>query len=182
MLMGDIDAAERNIALLRDSFPRPVPRYWHALSRGFEGQVLIERGDVAHGLPLLAGALEELRERGFEVVCRPFLGSLAIALAAADRLPEALASIDTAIAYAEHSDERWLLPEWLRIKAQFSLLFDPWNSGAAEVLLRRGIDCARNQGAVAWERRCAASLARLPDQHQVYQFNVSPAHLPQSSP
>jgi predicted ATPase len=163
ILEGDPDAAQLNIARLRESFPRPVPRYWNALSRGFEAQVLIERGDVSSGLPLLRDVLDELGECGFQAVCRPFFGTLAVGLAAANQLDEALVSIDTAIAYAERSDERWSLPEWLRIKGQLLLLSDPWNSGAAEIILRRGLECARHQGAVAWELRCARSLARLLD-------------------
>jgi hypothetical protein len=164
ILMVDLDAAERNVALLRGTFPRPAPRYWHALSRSFEGQVLIERGAVARGLPLLQGALDELRELGFEGVCRPFFGALSLGHAAAGQLPEALASIENAIAYAARSDERWSLPEWLRIKAQLLLLEDPACSGA-EALLRQGLDCARRQGAATWEQRCATSLARLWDRH-----------------
>jgi predicted ATPase/DNA-binding winged helix-turn-helix (wHTH) protein len=164
ILMGDLDTAERNVALLRESFPRPAPRYWNALGRGFDGHILIERGDAARGLPLLWGALEELRERGFEAICRPFLGAQAVGLATVGQLPEALAVIDTAIMFAECSEERWMLPEWLRIKAQLLLIYDPSNSDAAKVLLRQGLDCAQRQGAVAWKLRCAHSLASLCDE------------------
>jgi hypothetical protein len=159
--MEDFDAAERSVGLLRETLSKDTPRYWHALSRGFQGQVLVERGEAAHGLPLLRGASDELRERGFEGACRPFFGSLALGLAAADQLPEALTLMDNAIAYGERSDERWSLPEWLRIKARLLPLDNSSDSADAERLLIPGLDCARRQGAHAWERRCATSLARL---------------------
>ncbi|HEX4152246.1 MAG TPA: winged helix-turn-helix domain-containing protein [Steroidobacteraceae bacterium] len=162
LLAEDFDAAERNVALLRQSCHRTTPGYWHALCRGFEGQGLIARGQ-RQGLALLRGALEELGERGFEGFCRPFVGAASLGLAAAGRLHEALTSIEAAIAYAERSAERWSLPEWLRINAELLLLDDPSNRGAAELLLLQGLDCARRQGAVAWEQRCARSLARLQD-------------------
>jgi hypothetical protein len=69
--------------------------------------------------------------------------------------------MDNAIAYGERSDERWSLPEWLRIKARLLLFDDSSNSAEAERVLIQGLDCARRQGACAWERRCATSLARL---------------------
>jgi hypothetical protein len=102
-----------------------VFRFWDALSRGLDGQLRIGRGAVAQGLPLLQDAFSDLQERGFEGTSRPLYGALSLGLAAVDRVPEALGTIDTAIEYAERSGERWLLPEWLRIKAELLLADHP---------------------------------------------------------
>ncbi|WP_371365560.1 winged helix-turn-helix domain-containing protein [Pseudomonas sp. QL9] len=54
----------------------------------------------------------------------------------------------------------WCAPEWLRIEA-CQLLERGSEGGEAESLLSRALELARRSGALAWELRCATTLARL---------------------
>ncbi|WP_156958055.1 hypothetical protein [Pseudomonas knackmussii] len=54
----------------------------------------------------------------------------------------------------------WCAPEWLRIEA-CQLLERGSEGGEAESQLSRALELARRSGALAWELRCATTLARL---------------------
>jgi predicted ATPase len=70
--------------------------------------------------------------------------------------------IEEAIVRSEHSEERWLNAEVLRIKGELILLQDaPGAAVMAEDHFRQALDLARRQGALSWELRAATSLARL---------------------
>ena len=67
-----------------------------------------------------------------------------------------------AISGAKRNEERWYLPETLRIKGQLLVLQGaPGAAAAAEDDFRQALDWARQQGALSWELRAATSLARL---------------------
>jgi predicted ATPase len=77
-------------------------------------------------------------------------------------LTQGLATIDEALARSERSEERWSVAELLRIKGELVVLQGA--SGAKRVTeehFRQSLDWARRQGALSWELRSAASLARL---------------------
>jgi predicted ATPase len=66
------------------------------------------------------------------------------------------------LAQARRNEERWCLPELLRIKGTLlSLEGNPGSTIAAENHFLESLDWARRQGALSWELRAAVSLARL---------------------
>ncbi len=65
---------------------------------------------------------------------------------------------DTAFARADAGKADWCLPELLRLRAIRVAGADP---ALADTLLRRSIELARRDDALAWELRSSASLARL---------------------
>ncbi len=70
--------------------------------------------------------------------------------------------IDETLQRIERNEERWYLPETLRIKGEILLLQGaPGAAAAAEDHLGQALDWARQQGALSWELRAATSLARL---------------------
>jgi predicted ATPase len=70
--------------------------------------------------------------------------------------------IDEATVRSEHSEERWLDAEVLRIRGELLLLQgEPGAAAAAESYFRQALDWAHRQGALSWELRAATSLARL---------------------
>ena len=78
-------------------------------------------------------------------------------------LDEGLAT-DEALVRAENGLAGWCAAELLRVKAQTLLRktkAEGEGDGAAEGLLLRSLDIAREQGALSWELRTAMSLARL---------------------
>ena len=87
---------------------------------------------------------------------------MAEALGRAGQNADGLAAIEEAIARSERTEERWAIAEMLRIKGELLLMQGgPEAADAAEDLFRQALDWARQQGALSWELRAAASLARL---------------------
>jgi predicted ATPase len=74
--------------------------------------------------------------------------------------------IEEAIARSEHTEERWLIAELLRVKGELFLLQGtPGAAAAAEGQFLQALDLAHRQGALSWELRAATSLARLLRDH-----------------
>jgi predicted ATPase len=66
------------------------------------------------------------------------------------------------LAWAKRTDERWLLPELLRIEGELLLMQDaPGAAATAEEHFWQALEWARRQGALSWELRAATSLAQL---------------------
>ena len=91
-----------------------------------------------------------------------FLGALAEGLGSAGRATEGLAAIEEASERSERTEERWSMPELLRVKGELLLLQGAPNAVAdAEALFLQALDWARRQELLSWELRGATSLARL---------------------
>ena len=93
---------------------------------------------------------------------RLFAFLISAASGRAGQIADGLPAIEEAIVRSEHTEERWLIAELLRIKGELLLLQDaPGAAAAAEDHFRQALDWARRQGALSWELRAATSLARL---------------------
>ncbi len=161
-LTGDLDAAERFVTMLLDASERQGLAFWQADGRCFRGVLLIRRGDVAPGLELLRGTLDQRYKDPVHSRHDLFFGELAEALSRARRVAEALAVIDRALDRPEATKGLWYIAELLRIKGEILVQADAPNAaGAAEELFRQSIDWARRQAALSWELRAATSVARL---------------------
>ena len=158
--VGDLAAAEHYVMMLVDHSTRRALALWQAWGRSYQGVLLIER-DSATGLRLLRTGLDELGEAKFAAL-RLVTFLMAEALARAGRIADGLAMIEEAIAQSEHTEERWLIAELLRVKGELILLQDaPEAATPAEGHFREALGRARRQGALSWELRGAMSLARL---------------------
>ena len=115
---GDLAAADRSVAMLLDHSARHALAAWHARGRCLHGVLLIRRGEVGAGYEMLHAALDELRATGFVPYQTGLLGTLAQGLAGVGRIPEALATIDEALARSERDEEYWCIAELVRIKAE----------------------------------------------------------------
>jgi predicted ATPase len=122
--------------------------------------LVIQRGDLKHGLRLLRAALGEPAAIGLA----PRLSAVLIAAASgrAGQVADGLPEIEEMIIRSERTEERWLVAELLRVKGELLLLrVGPGAAAAAEAHFRQALDLARQQGALSWELRAATSLARL---------------------
>jgi hypothetical protein len=161
LAIGDLTKAGRYVGLLLENSAQLTLGLYRAFGHLFEGQLLIQRGDVVAGSRRLRAALDELVNAGITMRRTAGLGTLAEALAAVGQVTEGLVMIDEALAQCERADSRWNLSELLRIKGHLLLLDDGRKAAvAAEDFYRQGLDWARRQGALSWELRCATSLAR----------------------
>jgi predicted ATPase len=134
---------------------------WGAIGRSYQGVLVIRRGDVMAGLRLLRAGFDEFGKP--RVIVLRFIASLmAEALGRAGRIADGLAAVKEALAWIEHTDERWLIGELLRVKGELLLMESaPGAAARAEDHFRQALDWARRQGALSWELRAATSLARL---------------------
>ncbi len=161
MYVGDDAAAEGVLDELYDHLARHGLTMWTSLWRCLRGVLLVRRGQP-DGLGMLEEALDELRQAGFRLRYPAYLGTLAAALGGQGHQAEAIATIDEALDCCEVSEERWCLPELLRVKGELLERADPH---AAELLYQQALDVARAQDALAWQLRLATSLARLWRRH-----------------
>ena len=161
---GDLAAAEHYTEMLLDHSTRHALARWRAFGRCYQGMLVIQRGDSATGLRLLRAAFAEPATA--KSAARLFAFLISAASGRIGQIVDGLAMIEEAIVRSEHSEERWLNAEVLRIKGELILLQDaPGVAAAAESYFRQALDWARRQGALSWELRAATSLARLLSDH-----------------
>jgi predicted ATPase/DNA-binding winged helix-turn-helix (wHTH) protein len=161
LAVGDLVAAEHYVSMLLDHSTRSALTFWAARGRSYQGALLITRGDVDTGLPLLRAGFDELGEARSAVIGRIEL-MMPEALGRAGQIAEGLAAIDEAINHSENTEERWMIAEMLRIKGELLLLQGGATAAAAaEDHFRQALDWAARQGALSWELRAAMSLAGL---------------------
>ncbi|WP_342238704.1 ATP-binding protein [Inquilinus sp. OTU3971] len=151
LYVGDWVGAERLLVIIRKNLANQPLDIHHATANCAEGVLLIQRGDII-GMPLLRRAVDELREAAFLMRLPAHLGTLAQGLMLDGQAVQARNVIDEAIEMAGRNEERWCLPELLRIKGELQ---------QSEEHCRQAVDLARRQGALSWELRAATSLARL---------------------
>jgi hypothetical protein len=140
---GDLVETEHLLAMLLDHTSRHSLAYWHFGARCLELALARNKGDLTTGLAVLRDPL-----------CS------AVHLESLATLHEGLVT-QQAIVRAENGLAGWSAPEILRVKADALLRRRGASAGAAEGLLRRSLDIAKEQGALSWQLRTAMSLARL---------------------
>jgi predicted ATPase/TolB-like protein/tetratricopeptide (TPR) repeat protein len=162
LFVGDLDAAERFVAMLLDHSRKHSFGAWLALGHMFEAMLLVRRGDVGNGLPFLCGALDELCKTGFLQGYPAPLGAFAEASGRVGEVAQGLAAIEEALARSEGTEGHWFTAELLRIKGELVLLEGAQNSvDAAQDHFLKALDLARHQNVLSWELRAATSLAGL---------------------
>jgi class 3 adenylate cyclase/predicted ATPase len=135
-------------------FPR-----WHAQGTICRGWVKVKNGDVVEGISLLRSGSKAYRATGSLSWMPQYFALLARACEIAGQIEEGLTLLDDALEIAERTGERSLEAELNRHKGQ--LLLRQGHTEAAEVLYRKALGIAAEQGAMLWELRAAMSLARL---------------------
>jgi hypothetical protein len=158
---GDLPSADRFVTMLLDEASRDALEGWVARGRCFRGVLLVRSKAFKAGAACLSDALHDLRAAGSMAEYPAFLSALARGLAAAGHVAQAKATIDEAIKRSDETEERWCLPELLRVNGETLLALDSADRNAAEEQFRLSLDWARRQGALSWELRTAASLLRM---------------------
>jgi predicted ATPase/DNA-binding winged helix-turn-helix (wHTH) protein len=162
LLSGDLDAAERYGVMLAEHTERNPIRLWNIWARCFNGLIAARRGDVDHGVRTMREALDQAADAQFLPRFLLLRGEYAQYIGSAGAVSEAVEIVDGMLAACEARDEGWYLAELLRIKAELLLLRDGGSAETSvEQLLRRSLDEANRQGALAWELRAATCLAHL---------------------
>jgi predicted ATPase len=163
-MTGDFATADREIARLIEVAARSNAPFWETMGRFQKGQLLVERGEFAQGLPVLRDAFETCERTGWRLSYEEFKGALALGLAGTGRVDEALVALDDALAAERDGADGhgWYGPELLRIKGEVLLRQAADRSAlAAEDCFNQAAQIAGEQCALFWELRAALSVARL---------------------
>jgi predicted ATPase len=155
LLTGDLAAA----AQYADMLEAPVVQAmdpWRFWAQVFKGVIMARRGDPAGGLAIFSPAFAAMQARGPFLRQSAFLGDVADLHRLAGDTERGLATIQTALERVEQREERWCLPELLRIKGRLLGLTD-----GAEAAFRQAMAVAQGQGALSCVLRAAVDLARL---------------------
>jgi predicted ATPase len=155
---GQQEEVDRYLAMLEDESSRHGIEIWRPVALYYRGALACLR-DEPEAVPILERAIADLDRTNFRMRMPLYLGTLAGALAASGRLGEAAAKSRAALDRAHAQNERWCLPELLRIQA--SILAVEGRSSEAETLLVRAMALAREIGALSWRLRSANDLAKL---------------------
>jgi predicted ATPase/DNA-binding winged helix-turn-helix (wHTH) protein len=162
LMIGDLVAAKRQIARLVDTATALNASPWVSYGRCFEGKLLIAQGAFEVGATLLRSELDVCERTGWTSWYPEFLGVYAEGLAGLRRFPEALASLDQALARADQGGEHYYVAELLRLKGEFLLAqLESEYTAAIDDCFHAALGIAREQGSLLFELRTALSLARL---------------------
>ena len=132
---------------------------WAAMTRGW---ALAEAGEVEEGLAAMRDGIATIRALGSEDFKTYFLGLLAETLANAGQPGAALDVVAEALAAVERSGERFYAAELHRLRGE-ALFATGHDRAEVARCFGTAVEIARQQGALALERRALHSLDKVRD-------------------
>jgi predicted ATPase/DNA-binding winged helix-turn-helix (wHTH) protein len=156
----ELEEYEEHIERLRMESRRYNLGSVQIFGEALKGTALLERGEVDAALAMLQGAVETMQDNRFNGSAG-FNIPLARALAAANRVDEALQTIDRAIAEAGPCNFLMEMADMLRVRGELLASGNNPDRPQAQNVLLQSLELARTQGALGYELRTAVSLARL---------------------
>jgi predicted ATPase len=162
LLCDRADLARRYVELLLQHTSAHPLFMWHPVSRCFQGLVRLAQGDLDGGRQAVRNALDELPQARFAFPQTWAQSVLALADAQGGAVEQGLTTIEQAIEQARHDDERWCLPELLRVRGEVLRLRGGATAhDAARAAFTDALALAHETGAPGWARRAQASLDSL---------------------
>ncbi|TDV33927.1 putative ATPase [Paraburkholderia caballeronis] len=135
---------------------------WKARAQMWRGFVELLAGSASAWSEQIYPAMIGIGSKRFYLSLTPFLCATAGLLARHGQVAQALDLIDPAVERATETGDVCSLPELLRTQAELLLTASGSAAGpAAEAMLDDALSRARRHRFVAWELRCATSLAAL---------------------
>ncbi|WP_232495727.1 ATP-binding protein [Novosphingobium kaempferiae] len=160
LLLGNIEQARRNGALLARNLSLHETAIWSPVSRFLDGAIAAAEGDP-QSVDTMRAAIDALIRNNFVIRVPMYLAMLAEAALAHDRLDEARSSIAAAHERSDIQAERWCLPEILRVKGLVHR--HEGDMEGARQTLWQAVEAAAAIGALTFELRAAMDLAELLD-------------------
>jgi predicted ATPase len=130
---------------------------WRAYGHAYKGWALAQAGDRTEAVPMLDEAMKGFARAGSGLYASLILGLNAYALHRAGRDAEASQRLDEALAEAERREEKWCVPELLRLKARQALR--QGSADQARALREQAMQVARLHQLRSWELRIAIDAA-----------------------
>ena len=131
---------------------------WIASPSIFRGWVRAQQDSAIEGAREALEGVHAIVDAGMEMRRPYYLALVADCYILADRLSEARAILDQALAIVAETDEHWSESELLRLTGEIEARAD---TAAAEATFQQALTIARRQDAKSWELRSATSLAQL---------------------
>ena len=132
---------------------------WKARGHMWQGLLQLSEGDAQAYERDLLPAFDEIGDARFVLHYTGFVSAVCDALGRLGRRAQAAELVTQAIARARGVGDACSLPELLRVHGEL-LALDPAAQAAAEAQLLEAMEASRLQQALAWQLRCATSLAR----------------------
>jgi predicted ATPase/DNA-binding winged helix-turn-helix (wHTH) protein len=162
LMRGDLAGAEAAAAALSDWATRMNATLWKIMATGWQGKLLMARGETARGIELISQTLEACERSGWRMCYVQFVAHLAECLAGLGYLDDARTRLESAIAWVDRHEEGWYQAELMRMKGELMLQQAKGQLAVeAEHCFRMANEIARGQGALFWELCTVVSLARL---------------------
>jgi tetratricopeptide (TPR) repeat protein len=161
LLVGQLQKTRYYLSVLQDSMEGHDLYLWRQFTRCFEHILLIRQGAYEDGVPRLGEVLEQLQDQGGSPLDSLIRSEYAQGLIMLGLEQRGLEVIDQTLHTARSREERWFIPELLRIKAQVLLKQEKPQLPLVHRVLRDAQNEAEQQGASFWSARIAADLARL---------------------
>ncbi|HXE79263.1 MAG TPA: protein kinase [Vicinamibacterales bacterium] len=133
---------------------------WVPVCRMLKGWAMAEQGQIEEGVELMRSGLDLFRMTNAELNRPHFVSLLAEGYGRLGKIPEAIAAIDEALEVAARNNDRYWIPELLRLKGTF-ILEGGGDEHEAELLFDGAAESARSLNAAMLELRAATSQCRL---------------------
>ncbi|MBX5088363.1 ATP-binding protein [Rhizobium lentis] len=157
---GDTDRLTSYLDMLDDYIERHGVLTWKPVSQVYRGALHSQRRNPdADTVQMLAEAIESLRAMNHFVRLPYYLGVFASVLLDQGRIERAHAVIKSALDQAEVQNERWCVPELMRLEAAINAAGG--KLAQAEANLLRSIEFAEDIGTLSWKLRATNDLAGL---------------------
>jgi predicted ATPase/DNA-binding winged helix-turn-helix (wHTH) protein len=157
----DLSRAESLIETLTSHAKKHSLHPYILEGRCMKAELCIMQGHAERGIDLLRGYMEAPVSERNQILSTVFATDLAEALAMVGNYPDALLTINEAIARFDDMSEWFHLPEMLRVKGLILGSKNETDPNEAEKWLRRSMATARQQSALSWELRASTTLAQL---------------------
>jgi predicted ATPase/DNA-binding SARP family transcriptional activator len=151
-------ARERNEAMLQVAAQEGFP-FFQVLGGILQGWTQAIAGQVEEGTAQMRQGLATLQAIGTGMQRSHLLALLIEAYAVAGQAQQGLSAAAEALAFVEHSGERYYEAELYRLRGE--LLHQQEHEAEAEASFDHAIEVARRQQAKSWELRATVSLCRL---------------------
>lgn len=162
LMLDDMEAASRHVALLVNVTAELDLTYWKTVAGCLQGVLLVKQGNFDAGLAALRASLEVCDEFGGTSRYPMYLGAVSKALSELGQMKEARDVLDQALARADRDGEEWCVADLLCSKGELAERESgPSSLLEAERCFSKAYTTARQQGARLWELRSARHLARL---------------------